>query len=85
MNKKIITLIIGMLIGAVITAGIFLLINKNKVNSFDRDIKSMPSEMREGNPGENSNGKGEKNKTRENTTEKSNTESQETTNSNTTE
>ena len=39
MKEKIITLIIGMLIGAVITAGIFLLINKNNTKSFDRDMR----------------------------------------------
>ena len=95
MKNKIITLIIGILIGAVVTAGVFLLINNNKANSFGKDMKGRPSEMRDGNsgekgnmvPSENSNGKGGKNRTKEkseNTTQNNISEPQETTNVNTT-
>ncbi len=96
MKEKILTLIIGMLIGAVITAGVFILINKNNTKPSDRDMKGMqrdmgdfnPDEMGNFIPGENSNGKGGKNRKKEateNAVESNNTSSKETTSSDTTE
>lgn len=95
MKEKILNLIIGMLIGAVITAGIFLIINKNNTRTFDRNMKGMqrdrgdfnPNEMENVIPGENSNRKGGKNKTKEttqNTIDSNATSSQEQTATNTT-
>ena len=54
MKQKILTLIIGILIGAVVTTGVFLVINK--VSSNDKEAKSAPDGTSNFTPGERQNG-----------------------------
>ena len=50
MVNKILTFIIGVLVGAIITTGVFCIIQKNSSNSLPQNMQNMPSM-----PGQNGN------------------------------
>ena len=71
MKKQILTLVIGALIGAIITTGVFLVIRGNESTGSSRkgNRQNLPTTSIDGNATDGSNGKTRKRRSTENTTD----------------